>query len=580
MNHRFEVKDKLYLDGEPFQIISGAIHYYRVVPEYWRDRLEKLKAMGCNTVETYVAWNVHEPRENEFCFEGIADLGRFIRTAGELGLWVIVRPSPYICAEWEFGGFPSWLLTKPGIRLRTDNPVYMDCVTSYYKELFKILTPLQCTKGGPIILMQVENEYGSYGTDKEYLKHLASLMRENGAEVPFFTADGPRKEMMDKGTMEGVWATANFGSNTKDRFQFLKEYIGNQPLMCMEFWAGWFDHWGGEKHMTSDLEQNVKDLDEMLQQGNVNFYMFHGGTNFGFMNGSNYASCLTPDTTSYDYDAVLSEDGCMTEKYFRFRDVISKYTEIPEVEFTTKIKRKAYGNVQADKKVSLFSVLDDLSTPVHSQWTQSMEEVGQDYGFILYRTKLGAQKDFSEFKIMGGGDRANIFADEKQIEIRYDKELEKNGELHLEREGAQFDILMENLGRVNYGPQIEDQKKGITKGVWFNWAFQNGWDIYPLPLNNIEKVDFSKEYKEGPAFYHFELTVDELADTFLELPGFGHGCVFINGKNLGRFWEIGPQKRLYIPAPLLREGKNEIIVFETDGKAGDGIRFEEEPLLS
>lgn len=547
MNHNFEVKDRLFLDGEEFKIISYSIHYFRVVPEYWRDRLEKLKAMGCNTVETYVAWNVHEAEEGKFCFDGIADLGKFIETAQELGLWVIVRPSPYICAEWEFGGYPAWLLTKEGIRLRTNNKVYMDCVARYYKELFKILTPLQCTHGGPIILMQVENEYGSYGNDKEYLQGLVDLMRENGIDIPLCTSDGPRTRMLDGGMIDGVWPTVNFGSQTKDRFAFTKEVIGDKPLMCMEFWAGWFDYWGSGKHMKSNLEQNVTDLDDMLELGNVNFYMFHGGTNFGFMNGSNYGEGQTPDVTSYDYDAALTEDGQITEKYRRFQEVISKHAPIPEVEFSTKIVRKAYGEVKADKKVSLFSVLDDISTPVHSNWTKSMEEIGQNYGYTLYRTNVHTKVDMPDFRLIGAGDRANIFADEKQIGIRFDKELEEPGQLKLEQEDTKLDILMENMGRVNYGPRIEIQKKGIARGVWFDCAYQMGWDIYALPFDNLDKVDFTKEYKEGPAFYHFELNVEEAGDTFLELPGFGKGFVVVNGTNIGRYWEIGPQTRLYIP---------------------------------
>ena len=251
---QFEIKEDFILNGSPFKIISGTIHYFRVVPQYWRDRLEKLKAMGCNTVETYVAWNVHEPQKGEFCFEGIADIADFIEIAQEVGLWVIVRPSPYICAEWEFGGLPAWLLAEDGMRLRTCYGPFLKHVADYYKKLFEILTPYQITKGGPIIMYQVENEYGSYGSDTLYLETLKRMMIENGTDVPLVTSDGPWGDMLNCGKVDDVLQTANFGSHAKEQFWILKEKIGDKPLMCMEFWAGWFDHWGGEHHVESPVE--------------------------------------------------------------------------------------------------------------------------------------------------------------------------------------------------------------------------------------------------------------------------------------------------------------------------------------
>lgn len=577
---KIEIKDKIYIDGEPFQIISGSIHYFRVVPQYWRDRLEKLKAMGCNTVETYVAWNVHEPREGEFCFEGEADLCRFIDVAQELGLYVVLRPSPYICAEWEFGGFPFWLLTKPGIRLRCYNKPYLQCVEHYYDKLIPMLVPYQITEGGPILMFQIENEYGSYGNDKEYLNALKRMLEERGITVPFVTSDGPGKQYMNDGGMEGAWPTANFGSRGAERFAQVKEIIGDQALMCMEFWDGWFDHWGKEEHSVTDVEGHKKCLREMLERGNVNFYMFHGGTNFGFMNGSNYGERLTPDVTSYDYDAPLTEDGEITEKYKAFRDVISEFREIPKVEFTTPIVKKEYGTLRLKEKTGLFDNLDILSAPIRESMPISMEEAGQDYGYILYRTVVYRGKEIESCEIRGGADRAIIFIDGKQTEIRNENEMNRDKGFTFQNEQGSLDILMENLGRVNYGPEIELQKKGIAHGVLVNGTFQMGWDIYPLPLDDIAKVDFSREYKEGlPAFYKFELDVKEVGDTFLDFEGFGQGCVFVNGKNIGRFWEIGPQKRLYIPGPLLKKGKNEIILFETEGKATETIFLGKTPKL-
>ena len=346
-----------------------------------------------------------------------------------------------------------------------------------------------------------------------------------------------------------------------------------------EFWVGWFDHWGNGGHMTGNLEESVKDLDKMLELGHVNIYMFEGGTNFGFMNGSNYYDELTPDVTSYDYDALLTEDGQITEKYRRYRDVIAKYREIPEVTFTTEIKRKAYGTLPVKEKVSLLSVLDDLSTPVESSFPQSMEKLGQNYGYILYHSTLDTEEKLEKLRLWEANDRANIFVDQKPVTTLYDLELLKEKELDVTFErGVDFDILMENMGRVNFGPRMEHQRKGIGQCVQVNGHMHNHWKQYTLPLDNIEKVDFSKEYKEGlPGFYRFTVDIDETADTFLDFEGWGKGCVFVNGFNIGRFWEIGPQKRLYIPAPLLKKGENEIIVFETEGKTRDTIVLKDEP---
>lgn len=575
----FEITDNFYLDGKPFQIISGAIHYFRIVPEYWQDRLEKLKAMGCNTVETYIPWNMHEPKKGEFHFEGMLDIERFVKTAQELGLYVILRPSPYICAEWEFGGLPAWLLAEDGMKLRVSYPPFLKHVQDYYDVLLKKIVPYQINYGGPVILMQVENEYGYYANDREYLLAMRDKMQKGGVVVLLVTSDGPFEENLNGGHLEGALPTGNFGSKTEERFEVLKKYTDGGPLMCTEFWVGWFDHWGNGGHMTGNLEESVKDLDKMLELGHVNIYMFEGGTNFGFMNGSNYYDELTPDVTSYDYDALLTEDGQITEKYRRYRDVIAKYREIPEVTFTTEIKRKAYGTLPVKEKVSLFSVLDDLSAPVESSFPQSMEKLGQNYGYILYHSTLDTEEKLEKLRLWEANDRANIFVDQKPVTTLYDLELLKEKELDVTFErGADFDILMENMGRVNFGPRMEHQRKGIGQCVQVNGHMHNHWKQYTLPLDNIEKVDFSKEYKEGlPGFYRFTVDIDETADTFLDFEGWGKGCVFVNGFNIGRFWEIGPQKRLYIPAPLLKKGENEIIVFETEGKTRDTIVLKDEP---
>ncbi|MBE5842923.1 MAG: beta-galactosidase [Butyrivibrio sp.] len=594
----FEVKDKFYLDGKKFKIISGAFHYFRTVPEYWKDRLLKLKAMGGNTVETYIPWNMHEPKKGEFCFEGMLDLEKFIKLTQEVGLKLILRPSPYICAEWEFGGLPAWLLKEDGMRLRVNYEPFMKAVEDYYDVLMPMITKYQITNGGNVILMQIENEYGYYANDKSYMQRIMDIMKKHGVNVPLITSDGPFPESLNGGVLEGAHPTGNFGSRTKERFAVLQNYTNGGPLMCAEFWVGWFDHWGNGGHMRGNLEESVKDLDDMLEMGNVNIYMFEGGTNFGFMNGSNYYDELTPDVTSYDYDAILTEDGRITEKYRRYKEVIAKYTEIPDVSELKEyeIKRASYGELKVQDKVSLFAVLDDISKKHSSVFPVSMEKLDQSYGYILYHSTLETEDAIAKIRLWETADRANILVDKKPLVTLYDLELNKEAEIlsdeevakamalpldeqmKLSQRGKDLDILVENMGRVNFGPRMEHQRKGIGQCVQINGHMHNNWDIYTLPLDNVDKVDFNKGYIEGtPAFFKFTFEVDEPCDTFLDFEGWGKGCAFLNGFNLGRYWEIGPQKRLYIPAPLLKKGANEIIMFETEGKNKDSIVLRDEP---
>ena len=576
------ITDDFYLNEKPLKIISGAIHYFRVVPEYWRDRLEKLKAMGCNTVETYVPWNMHEPNEGEFCFEGIYDLRKFIQLAAELGLYVILRPSPYICAEWEFGGLPYWLLKNERIKLRFNDDVYMAKVRNYFTRLMKEVVDLQVNFSGPIILMQVENEYGGYANDSTYLNVLADLMIELGVVVPLVTSDGPWKDMLENGSIQDkALATINCGSRIKEQFKRLKTFHGEKkPLMVMEFWIGWFDAWGDEAHHTTDVESAASELHDILEEGSVNIYMFHGGTNFGFHNGSNYYSKLAPDTTTYDYDALLTEWGDITPKYKAFKKIISKHTEIPNVEFSTQIEKMNYGTIHCQDKVALFSNLKNLSQATMSIAPLSMEDLNQGFGYVYYTSNIGKNRNIEDFKFVNVKDRAHVFINEELKFIKYDLDMEEVEKFALTAPTNELGILVENMGRVNYSVKMNHQRKGIVDGVVINGAFHSQWTQYSLPMNNLEKLDYTLDWKEFvPAFYRFIFEVKKIGDTFIDMKGWGKGIVLINGFNIGRFWEIGPQERLYIPGPLLKIGMNEIIVFETDGKSKDTITLTDEPKL-
>lgn len=586
--HTFEIKDEFYLDGKPFQIISGGIHYFRVLPEYWEDRLRKLKALGCNTVETYVPWNMHEPKKGEFDFvgerwHGMLDLKRFVETAQKIGLWVILRPSPYICAEWDFGGFPAWLLSEGEMELRTSDERYLRHVRDYYQVLMPYLAPMQVTQGGPVLMMQVENEYGTFGNDRKYLELLRDMMREGGIDVPLFASDGPGADILSNTAVEGIFPTANFGSRAKVAYSCLKDFNGGGPCMCTEFWLGWFDAWRDGKHHTTDPDEAAKELKELLENGSVNLYMFEGGTNFGFMNGSNYGTHLTPDVTSYDYDAVLTEDGQLTEKYHKLKKVITEHIQKePEAEPTVPVERRAYGKIPVSQKVDLFHALPKLDAPIETVAPRSMEQAGQGYGYMLYSTILDTSTELSNLRLYKAADRAIAFVDGKKALTAFDRELEEGHEVGpFYGKNMKLDILVENMGRVNYGPMLNWQRKGIDGCVFINSRFsQHNWKQYPLPMDNLEQLDYSAGYEEGiPAFYRFEFEAEEIGDTFLDFAGWGKGFVVVNGFQLGRFWEEGPQRRLYVPGALLHKGCNEIILFETEGKHSEEICLEAVPDL-
>lgn len=564
------------MDGKPFQIISGAIHYARVPRAYWRDRLRKARAMGLNTMETYVFWNLHEPEPGQFDFSGQNDVAEFIREAQQEGLFVILRPGPYVCAEWDFGGLPAWLLREPGMQVRSANPAFMAAAGRWFHRLGEELAPLQSENGGPIVAVQVENEYGSFGRDHAYMEQIHKLLLDSGFnKAMLYTADGA--DELPDGSLPELPAVINFGGGeAKEEFAKLDKLRPNGPRMCGEYWDGWFDHWGG-KHATTHGAAEADELAWMLGQGySVNLYMEHGGTSFGWMNGANIdGGRYEPDVTSYDYDVPVSESGELRPKYFLFRDVIRKATGITPPDPPQPIAVRAMPAVALARSQSLW---DMLPTPVESARILSMEEVGQSYGYILYRTQL-AHAVSGELKIEELRDYAQMYVD-GALEGTLDRRLQQSSlTIRATRDNARLDILVENTGRVNFGRQFPNERAGITKAVTLDGTELTGWKIYPLPMDRLSSVDWKPGACTGACFYAGNFKVDEPADTFVDTRGLGKGEVFINGRALGRFWQIGPQQTLYLPGPWLKSGENEIVVFDLQGRPGATVSFPAKAIL-
>lgn len=571
------------MDEKEYTIISGAMHYFRIPREYWRDRLTKLKECGFNTVETYTCWNLHEPKEGEFDFSGMLDLAAYIDEAAELGLNVILRPGPYICSEWEFGGLPAWLLGYEYMDIRCYDELYLEKVRHYYLALFEYLgVERLATHGGNIIMVQIENEYGSFGDDKEYLSAIVDIYRECGVDCMLFTSDGTEDWMLGGGTLPKYLCVANFGSHPKENFEELKKFRDNQPCMCGEYWCGWFDHWYEEHHVREADELAGLYRDMLEAGGSVNFYMFHGGTNFGFMNGANHGGKYEPTVTSYDYNALLNEAGDLTPAYYAVRKINEEFFgKLPEMTVKNTIK-KTYGKVTLKEKAFVLDVAERISEPIHTAAPKYMEQIGQGYGFILYSTTVKGPMTNLPLNYSCLHDRAVIYINgEKQGIIERSK---RQDEVILDLrtgEELRLDILVENMGRINYGPEMGD-RKGMT-GIRFGQRNHYGWDMYPLEMKDLSHVLY--EPCNGgvgrSCFMRGVLDIEEEpCDTFIRLDGFHHGFVMVNGFNLGRYYnDAGPQKTLYCPAPMLKKGKNEIIVFETDGSECNVIEFVDAPDL-
>ncbi len=586
MKKEFTYRDgQFFLNGEPYTVISGAIHYFRTRPEDWEDRLLKLKACGFNTVETYCCWNLHERKEGVFDFSDMLDISRFISIAEGLGLNVILRPGPYICAEWEFGGLPSWLLKYPHIALRCDDPLYLDKVRPYYAELLSRVRPHLCTNGGGIIMLQVENEYGSYGDDRTYLRKVVEIYRENGIDCTLFTSDGTCRWMLSGGTLPELLAVANFGSHVP-QILALREFQQDRPLMCGEFWSGWFDHWHAEGRDQRPPEDVIKEVNTFFDLGaSFNFYMFHGGTNFSFWNGANGSdTSYEPTVTSYDYTAPLTEAGDTTPMYYALRETIERRTgkKAPDIAIQNSPKA-AYGKLTLTESAPLFENLHTLSAPVRAAFPKTMEEIDQDFGYILYRTTLTGP--FEELPVECGKihDRAIFFLNGKKVGLYERGQGGDTVRLALAAgETAELDILVENMGRINYGVALLD-RKGILGGVRLGQRYHFGWEMFPMTMDDISGVAYAPAEAQGtcPVFLRGNLTVEGTPkDSFIRLDGFTKGFVVVNGFNIGRYYvTAGPQQTLYVPAPLLREGDNEIVVFESDAYAEPVIEFVDKPIL-
>lgn len=581
----FEVgKGTFLLNGEPMVVKAAEVHYPRIPEPYWEQRILSCKALGMNTLCLYVFWNLHEQEEGKFDFSGNKDIAAFCRLAQKHGMYVIVRPGPYVCAEWEMGGLPWWLLKKQDIQLRSLDPYYMERVKIFMKEVGKQLADLQISRGGNIIMVQVENEFGSYGTDKAYVSAIRDIVKEAGfTDVPLFQCDWSSN--FTNNALDDLLWTVNFGTgaNIEEQFKKLKELRPETPLMCSEFWSGWFDHWG-RKHETRDAATMVSGIKDMLDR-NISFslYMTHGGTTFGWWGGANNPA-YSAMCSSYDYDAPISEAGWTTPKYFQLRELLQQYapegTTLPEPPAAFPVIE-----VPAITKWEVAPLFGNLPEPKQTETIKPMEQFDQGWGSILYRTTL-KENVSGVLHIDEVHDWAQVFADGKLLG-RLDR---RHGEFSLPlksalKKGTQLDILVEAMGRVNFDKSIHD-RKGITNKVEVISGDKatelTDWKVYNLPP--FYEFVSAKKYQsgnavDGPAYYRAKFHLDKTGDTFLDMQTWGKGMVWVNGHAMGRFWEIGPQQTLYMPGCWLKEGENEIIVLDLKGPSEAKVEGLTKPIL-
>jgi len=564
--HSFKLeKSEFLLDGKPFQMISGEMHPARIPVEYWRHRIQMAKAMGCNTIAAYIFWNYHEVEPGVFDFQtGNHNIVQFIRIVQEEGMFLMLRPGPYVCAEWDFGGLPSYLLSIPDIKVRCMDPRYTDAVERYIKTLALQVNGLQVTKGGPIVMVQVENEYGSYGNDRTYMKWVQEIWKKCGIEVPFYTADGATPFMLEAGSLPDAAIGLDPGANAGN-FEQATKVNPNVPSFCSELYPGWLTHWG-EKWQRPDTTELIKDVKWLMDnKKSFNFYVIHGGTNFAWWAGANSFSPTQyqPDVTSYDYDSPINEMGQATPKYDALRKVMAKYLpakqKLPVVPAPMPVIEIPEINLSASA-----SVWENLPVAIQSPQPKPMEMLGQKGGFILYRTQLIGHKK-GKLRITELHDYATVFVDGKYVGKLDRAKAENIIELPASTSAnPQLDILVEGMGRINFAEYMID-RKGITDRVSLNGMTLMDWQIFTLPFdeNYLQNLKFtSREASRPGTFFKGEFELAATGDTYLDVSQWDKGVVWVNGHNLGRYWNIGPQKQLYCPAPWLKKGKNEILIFD------------------
>ena len=558
------------IDGKPVQIISGEMHYPRIPRPYWLDRMRMAKAMGLNAITVYAFWNVHEPHPGQWDFSGQYDIAQFIRDAQQVGLYVILRPGPYICGEWSFGGYPNWLLKDPTMHVRSLDPTFMRAATDYMDHLGQQLKPLLWTNGGPIIAVQVENEYGSFGKDKAYLEAIKQMDSDAGfGSVVMYTGDGPG---LWNGTLPELPAAIDVGpGDVQNGFRKLLEFRPHSKLMYVaEFYPGWFDSWGEPHRTGAPIEQQLKDLNWILSHGySVSLYMFHGGTDWGFMNGANGSpSSYEPETTSYDYAAPLDEAGDPTPQYYALRSLFAKYHPsgaLPPVPASVPLIRVAPFRLPLSS-----SLWDDLPKPIHSEDPLHFSDFEMETGYMLYRTHIHGPAH-GKLDISGARDYAVVYLNGHQV-ATLDRRLgQHETTLNVAGPDAQLDILVEDTGRINFGHLFPTDRKGLIFPVLFNGGRLRGWDNFPLRMALPSVQHWSSADRSGPAFHRGTFTLSKVGDTYLDVSELGKGLLWVNGHAVGRIWNIGPQQSDYVPGCWLHKGQNVVTVFDLESEENPQI---------
>jgi beta-galactosidase len=564
--HSLELQNgKFQLDQHPFQILAGEMHYARIPRARWRYAMRMARAMGLNTVTTYAFWNLHEPEPGQFNFTGQNDLAAFLKIAQEEGLYVVLRPGPYVCAEWEFGGYPAWLIKDRTTVVRSLDPKFMKPAANWFQHLGAVVKPFLLANGGPIIAVQVENEYGSFGKDTRYMQAIHQMVMDSGMggtkEHPtlLYTADGGVQQ--PNGSLPDLPTAVNFGpGDAPQETSRLRAFRPNGPLWVGEYWAGWFDHWG-LNHATTDTDKQVAEYESLLRQGySINLYMLWGGTSFGWMNGANSnGKDYQPDVTSYDYDAPISERGEPREKYFKLRDAITRVTGVEPPPVPTIPSTTTYPIQAAEESASLW---DNLPKPISSSRLMTMEEIGQSYGYILYTTHLDASQS-GKLVLDGLHDYASVYLDRKLIGV-LDRRLDQTSlDIPAASTGRELAILVENTGRINYNVVLRNESKGILNHAMLANKELTGWSIFSLPMDRLDKLHYRKSPCTGPCFFRTSLAAPSVAeDTFLDTTAIEKGFVWVNDVPLGRAWNAGPQASLFLPGSWLNQGQNSLVIFD------------------